>query len=634
MGNGRDYIELVRQAQFGDRGSLGSLAELAQGRLYSYVYRIVLEEELARDIVQESMLEMINSLSKLEEAERFWAWLRGIAYHRIHRYYILKQRRKTVSISRFGGRDLPEEEVRSAGTGIGELIGQELKQIVFNAIWELKPRHRAVLAMRCYEEMGYEEIAELMDSNEMSVRVLFYRAKKALHRRLSRQGYGKGALLTVLALFGKMTAPSEAAAAEVTVTAGTTEVGVAAGLVGTVTSRTSLLALATAGVLTVGTVVAPSWVDKAASLANKTVVVFREGVSDRLSVPAAPVSKDREEYWYYYPEGGEGPVMMRLLKWGSQGSGFRCQRLENDRGNYNFDRRANRIYIEDSRMWNSDLTVRRLPTDKANLREFLSQVEGRAEAMEYVCGGGGGLLAIIRRDGNRSRLRTAYHYNVLDEEYFRYDWPGGAEVVDNRDAMHKRGWTYFRVSGEINGEEVSGVGKMPFVYTVGKEATAWLKLEVGGRLKIIDGIGGGRIHDYSKRRFPSYAAYSFFKGLGRPWMGLHSIDTVRRDAAEKQMWFETSYMEDSGKAEVVVSKEQNTLIYTIDMKRDVIEKIVLSTGGRRGGELRFSYLQEVEEVGDEFAEPRVAGSVLPQQEGLGILWLLHLAEDGLDLKER
>jgi len=630
MNNTRDYIELVRQAQFGDRGSLDNLAELVRGRLYSYIYRIVLQEDLAQDIVQECMLEMINSLNKLEEAERFWAWLRGIAFNRIHRYYTLKRHRKTVSMSKLAEGELPESELKSAQTGIGSLIGQELSQIVFNAMWELKPRHRAVLAMRCYEEMAYEEIAELMDSNEMSVRVLFYRAKKALHRRLSRRGYGKGALLTVLALFGRMTAPTEAAAAEVTVTAGTTEVGIAAGLVGTATSGTSILALATVGVLTVGTVVAPSWVDKAVSFADKTAIVLRERLSNSLSVTTAPVSKDSEEYWYYYPQGAEGPMMMRLAGWDSQGRGFRCQRLENDRGNYNFDKQKNTIYIEDSRMWHRDLTVRRLPTDGAKLREFLSKVEGRTEAMEYVSGGGGGLLAIVRRDGNRSHLRTAYNYNVLDEEYFRYDWPRGAEVVDNRDAMHKRGWTYFRVSGEINGEEVSGVGRIPFVYAAGKDADAWLKLQVADRLKIIDGIGGGCIYDYSKRIFPTYPAYSFFKGLIRPWMGLHSIDTVRRDAADKQMWFETSYMEDSGKAEVVVSKEQNTLIYTIDMKRDVIEKIVLSTGGQRRGELRFSYLQEVEEVGDEFAEPRIKGSVLPQQEGLGILWLLHLAEDRLN----
>ncbi|UCF00345.1 MAG: RNA polymerase sigma factor [Planctomycetota bacterium] len=628
MNNDRDYIELVEKAQVGNKKSLDDLAELVRGRLYSYVYRIVLEEDLAQDIVQESMLEMIKSIGNLEEAERFWPWLRKIAFNRINRYYLKTQRFRTVSISKLPEGDWSAEQLRFARTGIGVLIGQELKQIIFNAMWDLKPRHRAVLSMRCYEDMGYDQIAELMGSTELNVRVLFYRAKKALHRRLSRRGYGKGALLTVLALFGKMTAPSEAAAAEVTVTGGSAGVGVAASLVGTVTSRTSLLALTAVGVLSVSSVVAPSWVEKTVSLADKTAIVIREKLSREVSVSTS-AGTDIEEYWYYYPQGAKGPVMIRQVKLSSQGRQFCCRRLGNDVANYYFDQQKNAIYIENSHMWDRDLTVRRLPTDKAKLRDFLSMVEGRTKAMEYVSSGGDGLLAIVKREGNRSHLRTAYHYNVLDEEYFRYDWPTGAEVVDNRDAMHKRGWTYFRISGEINGEEVTGVGRIPFVYSASKDASAWLKLKVGDGLKIIDGIDGGRVYDYRRGRFPTYPAYSFFNGLTRPWMGLHSIDTVRRDAAEEEMWFETSYMEDSGKAEVILTKENNTLIYTIDMKRDVIEKIGFSAGGRRGGELRFSYLQDVEKAGDEFAEPRVKDSVAPREEGLGVLWLLKLVEDSL-----
>ncbi len=626
MNDGRDYVELVRQAQFGDRGSMDGLAELVRGRLYAYVYRIVMQEDLAQDIVQESMLEMVNCISKLEEAERFWPWLRGIAFNRIHHYFNVKQRHKTISMTEIGGGDEQECESGYARTGIGELIGKELKEIVFRTMWELKPKHRAVLAMRCYEDMSYGQIAELMDSSELGVRVLFYRAKKALQRRLGRRGYGKGALLTILAIFGRMTAPSKAAAAEVTVTAGTTTVGAAASIVGSATSGTSILTLAAVGAMTVGAVVAPSWVDKAAAIADKANIAIREKVSERLNTPAV-VNKEREEYWYYYPDGAEGPVMMRQVKSDSDGGQFCCRRLENDAANYRYDKAENRIYIEDSRMWNSDLTVRRLPSDKAQMSEFLSRVEGRPAAMEYISGGGRGLLAIVVRDGNSSELRTSYNYNVPDEEYFRYDWPTSAEVVDNRDAMHKRGWTYFRISGEINGKEVTGAGRMPFVSAASKEKGAWLRLKAGDGLEITDSSSGAQVCEYGKGKFPAYPAYSFFKGLSRPWMGLHSIDTVRRDAAEEQMWFTSSYTQDSEKAEVTLTKDKITLIYTIDMKRDVVEKIVISAGDRCRGELRFSYVEDVEGAEDEFAEPRIKDSEEVIQKGLGILWLERLTEE-------
>ena len=72
MDDDKDYIELVQQAQLGNRESLDTLAGLVRGRLYAYVYRIVLQEHLAQDIVQESMLEMFKVLGKMKRSDMFW----------------------------------------------------------------------------------------------------------------------------------------------------------------------------------------------------------------------------------------------------------------------------------------------------------------------------------------------------------------------------------------------------------------------------------------------------------------------------------------------------------------------------------------------------------------------------------
>ena len=106
-------------------------------------------------------------------------------------------------------------------------------------------------------------------------------------------------------------------------------------------------------------------------------------------------------------------------------------------------------------------------------------------------------------------------------------------------------------------------------------------------------------------------------------MGLHTIDTVRRDAAEKRLWFETKRIPD-GKAEVVLTGEQARLVYTIDMENDVIQKIKLSTNNGKEGELKFSYLQNVDNVGSKFAEPKVGSYRGSQQNSLDTLWLMKL----------
>ena len=95
--------------------------------------------------------------------------------------------------------------------------------------------------------MSYAEIAESMGCSEFGSRMLFLRAKKALQKQLARNGLGKGSLLAALLFFGKMTSPSPAAAAQLSITAATTQVGAVAATTGFVASKSGLVSLAAAG---------------------------------------------------------------------------------------------------------------------------------------------------------------------------------------------------------------------------------------------------------------------------------------------------------------------------------------------------------------------------------------------------
>ena len=573
MSSGGDYIELVRTAQLGDEGSLNRLAESARERLRVYVYRLTLEDEKTEDIVQESMLEMFKVLGKLKKAERFWPWLYGIAINKTHRHHRTERRQKRAQDphSGYSGGQREKQE------GLEKLVSQELKQVVSAAMRTLATRHRAVLAMRCYDDMSYSEIGEAMGCSEFASRMLFYRAKRALQKQLSERGLGRGALLTALAVFGKLTADSEAAAAGVSVTSASVKVGTAAGAAVLATSKAVIVPVVTAGALAVGTMVATSQPDKSLAEPAEQVVKRAEAVG-----AFDTIGEGEEEYWYYWPKGVGGPVMMRVMRTDRGGKSY-CAVRQNEKGNYYYDRREGTIYIRNRRIWRGDMGVWRLPTDGPELSGFISQVEGGGAEMDYIRGRGEGLLVITKRGGEEASngSRVIRHYNVLEEEYFRYSLPAGIEVVDERDAMHRRGWTYFRVTGQIDGKEVTGAGRMPFVYEASERYGPWLKLKVGER-EILD---------------------DSFKGLGRPWMGLHTVDTVRRDAAEQRMRFETR-LTGGNNAEVKVSSGEGELVYTIDMVRDIVEKIRIATSDGREGELRFEYLEGISGAGKEFARPR------------------------------
>jgi RNA polymerase sigma-70 factor (ECF subfamily) len=631
MNENSDYIEFVEKAQHGDKKSLNYLAELSRERLRLYVYRLTLNDDLAQEIVQESMLEMCKILGKLKRADRFWPWLYGIAINKLHRYHRTERTRKKVDMSKAKHHG----SLKQRQQGLENIVSQELKQIVSAAMQKLKTRHKAVLVMRCYDEMSYSEIAESMGCSEFSTRMLFLRAKKSLQKELARNGFGKGSLLAALVLFGKMTAPTEAAAAQVSVTASTTGVGLLANLVSLVISKTAIVSLTTAGVLATGTIVVTS------SMPGKKAIVTGEKpfVSSQVASPLGQAGNSSEQYWYYFPDGPTGPMMMRAksIQEGEKSAvkplskpPSAVQVLQNDRANYYYSDRT--IRINNHRLFNADLSVFKMPTDHPSLVEFISQIEGSDTQIEYISGKGKGLMVIATRNEDKTSEHPwmIRHYNVLDEDYFQSDWPTGYRIIDNRDAMHKRGWTFFTIAGQINGQVVSGRGRMPFVYAASKYLSPWLELSIGSDLKIVDIVSGALIFGTGRAPIARYKAGTFFKGLARPWMGLHTLDTIRRDAAEQRIWFQTKKSPTIGKIDVELTCEQIKLIYTIDPETDIIDEIKFSKDDSDIGFLRLTYLQDITDVADEFAQPKRYSSRRIKQKELGLLWLVQLATGTLE----
>jgi len=467
--------------------------------------------------------------------------------------------------------------------------------------------------------MPYSEIAESMGCSEFSTRMLFMRAKRALQKELSRNGFGKGSLLAALALFGKITAPSEAAAAQVTVTASTVNVGLLVGAIGLATTKTAIV-LTTAGALTVGTVAVKS-------ISPKHGV---EGPHPPMAITRdiGMVSSERQEYRYYFPLGPSEPLMLRAQS-GSVGDDSYWQILQNHRGNYYFH--DNKVHINNYHMYANDLSVIKIPTDDPELTDFICRVEGSTNPIAHVSAKGKGLLVIAARDesANDSRPWGIRHYNVLDEDYFQADWPVIAKVIDNRDRMHERGWTYFRISGQINGQDVSGSGRIPFIYTASIQNSAWLKLQVGS-LTIVDTYDNAYTYLSPQAPLGIYKGGSFFKGLGRPWMGLHTIDTVRRDAAEQRIVFETKHTEGSQYAAVELVRGDLKVTYSIDLDKDVIDEITFSNEQGVIGNMKFEYLESVENINNDFVAPRRPRQQTVTQNSSGLLWLVQMLEGSLE----
>ena len=113
-------------------------------------------------------------------------------------------------------------------------------------------------------------------------------------------------------------------------------------------------------------------------------------------------------------------------------------------------------------------------------------------------------------------------------------------------------------------------------------------------------------------------------------MGLHTIDTVRRDAAAQQIEFDTEASPDGQYANVEVLCPGVKLVYKIDLKTDVVDEITFSTDDGNTGNLRFLYLQSVSGAGQEFIPPSKPLNEVVRKSSPGFTWLAQLMEGSLE----
>jgi RNA polymerase sigma-70 factor (ECF subfamily) len=621
------HIRLVRLAQQGHENCMSQLAEEAEGRLCAYIYRVTLDHDLTQDLSQEALLQMVKSLGNLKKPERFWPWLYRIAQSKIQQHYKAKQKKAAISKSAIYEDFFARHGAGRQHDGLGQLVQKDLSKKVMSAMQKMQQQYRAVLSLRCLEQLSYADIGVAMECSEVTARVLFFRAKQTLKKQLAHHGLSKSLLLTSLGLFGKLTTPVEAAsAANATVTAASVKVGLKATIIATAGTKlgvATMLAAAVglAGVGGMSVLSEPPLPERA----EVRTLHYTTQLRNSNTGPASSQSRGAYEQWYSFPDGVDGALFLKMQHWTPQRDKQHGTWLQNAHANYYYSADDNRVYIRNYRIFWNSLKVWRLPTDTAEFTDFLSQVEGQTKGIVHARDPGTGLLAdtVDNRFVDALNFRTKYEYNAAGAEQIQQDWASDIRVVDQRDRMHKRGWTYFRVHGRVGDKTIEGRGQIPFVYEAYEEHPPWLMLKIGEDLQIIDCGSASRPRG------------TFFKGLARPWMGMHTMNIVRRDAVEHRVWFETT--PGSGKGDVVVALTYDTggrktdLVYTIDAENDIIKDIRFDAQNRTRGSLVFAHISDVDGIGEQYSEPTVSYGerLLAEANPPAMLWLVALAQGSL-----
>ncbi len=232
-------IRLVKQAQCGDSEAMSQLSQQVADRVLPYIQGLTLNYDLAQDILQETLLELVKSLDRVKSPESFWCWIYRQALGKVQHHFRDRSRQRSIVLRVASG--LLGQSTDESLSGLNYVMRMELSEIVLKAMDKLKIEYRNVLLLRCFENLSYAEIAQVLDCKELHARVLFFRAKRSLGRYLVRGSFGKEYLLAGLVLFRILTKPSEVSSATTLVSASVLEVGTFAAIISLASSKIGLL---------------------------------------------------------------------------------------------------------------------------------------------------------------------------------------------------------------------------------------------------------------------------------------------------------------------------------------------------------------------------------------------------------
>jgi RNA polymerase sigma-70 factor (ECF subfamily) len=172
----------VRRARAGDDGAFTQLVETYQTPIFNLCYRMLGESGEAEDAAQETFLRAYSQLARYDPSRSFKTWLFSIANH--HCIDRLRKRRLTwLSIDD----DLPPHPaLQDHAIGPEEAsVRREQTEMLQTLMARLAPDDRAVVAMRYWHDLSYEEIAEATQSTVSAVKSRLHRARGSLGEMLA-----------------------------------------------------------------------------------------------------------------------------------------------------------------------------------------------------------------------------------------------------------------------------------------------------------------------------------------------------------------------------------------------------------------------------------------------------------------
>lgn len=145
-----------------------------QQRVYWHIRRLVIDHDDTNDLVQDVFVKVWKNLANFREDSKIFTWLYRIATNESITFLNKKKRRLFFSFNNL------ENQLTDKLSDDNFFKGTEIEKKLQQAIIKLPPKQRIVFNMKYFDEMKYEEMAEVLQTSVGALKASYHHAVKKI----------------------------------------------------------------------------------------------------------------------------------------------------------------------------------------------------------------------------------------------------------------------------------------------------------------------------------------------------------------------------------------------------------------------------------------------------------------------
>jgi RNA polymerase sigma-70 factor (ECF subfamily) len=179
-------VRLMRLVSRGNTSAFEELIERHQALVAGTVARMLSSNSDVEDIAQQVFIRVWKSARRYVPRAKFTTWLLKITRNLVFNELRRTKRHAHVPLQSEPGAEDPPLKDETNLAPDASFLESELQRTIEEAILQLPETQRMALVLRRYEQLSYEQIAEVLDLSVPAVKSVLFRARSELRSRLTK----------------------------------------------------------------------------------------------------------------------------------------------------------------------------------------------------------------------------------------------------------------------------------------------------------------------------------------------------------------------------------------------------------------------------------------------------------------